>query len=208
MSLTLVTPPASLAEMILDSVVTHIGAEYDLGASPVEPLDAAYILALTEAAVAWLDGPSGQLGRCLLEQTWRLTVDHHFPPVLLLTLPPVISIEALKYADDNGAEQTMDAADYRVTGVGTWLTEIAPAYGLAWPSVRWQRETIKVEFKAGYGDAAEDVPAPILQAIRMIVGHWWQNREAVNVGNITSEIPFGAKQLLSSYRVFRCPADA
>lgn len=208
MSLVLLNPPASLAAMMLDSVVTHIGAEQDLSGSPTEALDADYILALTEAAVAWLDGPNGTLGRCLLDQTWRLSIDHHFPPIIHLTLPPVISVESVTYADDNGTERTLAPSAYRVTGLGAWLTEIAPEYGLAWPSVRWQRETIGVAFKAGYGTSAEDVPAPILQAIRLIVAHWFQNREAVNVGNITSEVPFGAKPLLSPFRVFRSPPNA
>ena len=203
MSLTIVTAPASLAALLLDSVVTHIGAEQDLAASPAEPLDAPYILALTEAAVALLDGPAGKLGRCLLSQTWRLSIDHHFPPIIGLTLPPLQSVQSVKYTDDNGALLTLDAAAYRVTGTGSWLTEIAPAYGTAWPSVRWQREAILVEFVAGYGDGAEDVPPPILQAIRLLVAHWWQNREAVNVGNITSEIPLGVRSLLNPYRVFR-----
>lgn len=201
--LKLVSPPASLAALMLESVVTHVGAEQDLSASPAEPLDAAYLLALTEAAVAMLDGPEGRLGRCLLEQTWRLTIDHHFPPIIGIALPPVLSIEAITYVDDAGADQTLNPSNYRVAGAGAWLTEVYPAYGLTWPAVRWQKEAIGVEFKAGYGDTADDVPAPILQAVRMLVGHWFQNREAVNVGNITSEIPLGVRTLIQPFRVYR-----
>ncbi len=203
-ALTLVTPPASLAAALYDSVLAQLSADVDTGESPTPPLpDAEYILALTEAAVALLDGPDGKLGRCLLEQSWRQTVDHCWPPVIGLTLPPLKSVDSVMYIDANGAEQTLSPSLYRVTGAGSWLTEISPACGQSWPSVRWQTEAIWVTFTAGYGTGAEDVPAPLLQAIRLLVGHWYQNREAVNVGNITGEIPLGVRTLLSPYKVFR-----
>lgn len=203
-ALTLVTPPASLAALIYDSVLTQLSADVETGESPTPDVpDAQYILALTEAAVMLLDGPSGKLGRCLLSQTWRQTVDHCWPPVIGLTLPPIQSVDAVKYIDGDGVQRTLAPSAYRVTGAGSWLTEIAPAYGQTWPTVRWQAETIEVEFTSGYGTGADDVPAPILQAIRLLVGHLYQNREAVNVGNITGEIPFGVRSLLAPLKVFR-----
>lgn len=207
MALTIVTPPASLAALILDSVVDHFNAEIDTGESPSPTVtDIAYIEALTEAAVTMLDGPNGRLGRCLLEQTWKQTIDYNFPAVIELRLPPISAVGSIKYYDDDGALQTLSAGLYRVNGQGSWLTEIAPAYGESWPTVRYQRATIEVTFTAGYGDALADVPPPILQAIRMLTWHWYDNRSAVERTQF-AEMPFGVRSLLAPYRVFTCPAS-
>lgn len=40
----------------------------------------------------------------------------------------------------------------------------------------------------------------IWSAILLLVGHWYSNREAVNVGNITSEIPLGVDNILFLFR--------
>lgn len=38
-------------------------------------------------------------------------------------------------------------------------------------------------------------------AMLLIIGHWYANREAVNIGNIVAEIPMGTEALLRPYRV-------
>lgn len=47
--------------------------------------------------------------------------------------------------------------------------------------------------------ADEDVQLAML----LLVGHWFANREAVNVGNITSQLPLGFDALVSPYRWYR-----
>jgi hypothetical protein len=37
----------------------------------------------------------------------------------------------------------------------------------------------------------------------MLLGHWYNIREAVNIGSVTSEIPLGVEALLSPYRYSR-----
>lgn len=44
-------------------------------------------------------------------------------------------------------------------------------------------------------------PRPILQAMLLLVGHLYANREAVNVGNIVNTMPYAVEWLLSSYVV-------
>jgi uncharacterized phage protein (predicted DNA packaging) len=34
------------------------------------------------------------------------------------------------------------------------------------------------------------------QAMLLLIGHWYEHRESVNIGNITSNIPMGAEMLL------------
>jgi hypothetical protein len=37
-------------------------------------------------------------------------------------------------------------------------------------------------------------------AIMLLVSHWYENREPVNIGNITSTLPFGVQALLGPHR--------
>lgn len=37
-------------------------------------------------------------------------------------------------------------------------------------------------------------------ALMLLVGHWYENREPVNIGNIVSTLPFGFESLLEPYR--------
>jgi uncharacterized phiE125 gp8 family phage protein len=46
------------------------------------------------------------------------------------------------------------------------------------------------------------VPEAIKQAMLMLVAHWYENRETVNAGSLTSSIPFGADQLLVNNTVW------
>jgi uncharacterized phiE125 gp8 family phage protein len=46
------------------------------------------------------------------------------------------------------------------------------------------------------------IPAPILAAMKLLIGHWYSNREAVNVGNIVSVVPKTVDDLLYPFRVF------
>ena len=40
----------------------------------------------------------------------------------------------------------------------------------------------------------------ILLALMLLVGHWFENREPVNVGNTVTTFPFGFESLLQPYR--------
>ena len=63
---------------------------------------------------------------------------------------------------------------------------IALKFTPSWRVTRRQPEAVTVEYKAGYGDAAIDVPSSAKTCIKMIVLSWW-NREA-SVGTLTQRI--------------------
>lgn len=42
----------------------------------------------------------------------------------------------------------------------------------------------------------------IRAAMLLLIGHWYANREAVNIGNITSPVPFAVGSLLQPYRIY------
>ncbi|KKY78708.1 phage protein [Enterobacter cloacae] len=69
----------------------------------------------------------------------------------------------------------------------------------------WTRRTLyEKESSSGYADD----PAPILldddvkAAMLLLIGHWYANREAVNIGNITTAVPLAVESLLQPYRIY------
>ena len=58
----------------------------------------------------------------------------------------------------------------------------------------------EVAFTAGYGDEPEDVPAPIRQALLLLVAHWFERREPVVLGAAPQEVPATVAGLLLPYR--------
>jgi uncharacterized phiE125 gp8 family phage protein len=103
---------------------------------------------------------------------------------------------AISYLDDGGTSQPL--LGYRLsTGKrpARLLATSASGSGFAvGPDAVW------ATYMAGYPTPA-DVPQALKQAMLLLVGHWYGNREAVNVGNITSELPFTVQALLAPYRL-------
>lgn len=77
-----------------------------------------------------------------------------------LPMPPLVSVTSLKYLDSDGVEQTYDAANYIVSGVGG-RGRITLKSGSTWPTVGAYPEALRIRFVAGY----VTVPEPIEQAI-------------------------------------------
>lgn len=159
--LTLVTAPASAA-LTLAEVKSHLRVDH----ADEDTL----ITALIADATAMIDGPDG-IGFCMVAQTWRLTLDT-FPACIRLPLRPAVSVSSLTYLDTAEVEQTLPAASYRVSIAGGQGV-ITPATGTAWPGTASVTGAIKVNFVAGTG-----VPAPLRQAMLLMIGDSYHNREA------------------------------
>ena len=200
--LTLKTAPASLADVMLQEVCDHLRQIAALDESPsIAPADLAHIEALTESAVAMLDGPQSKTRRALLSQTWTLCLDS-FLTEIPLRLPPVQSIVSVKYRDTAGYLQTLGASKYKLSGARSWDPIVAPAYGETWPAIRGDKGSVIVEFIAGYGSGLGDVPPELRQAIRMLVAHWYAEREAVGFAT-PHALPLGVADLIQPFRVYR-----
>jgi len=151
---------------------------------------------LIEAATSMLDGYSGILGRCLVTQTWQVSADH-FCQTMRLPLG-ASGISSVKVRNSAGQLSTVASSNYdlRADALGSYV-RFKDAY--SYPTDLAETQGITIEFDAGYG-AAEEVPAAIKQAMHLLVAHWFANRESVNVGNITTALPFAVDALLAPYR--------
>lgn len=144
--------------------------------------DALIGLRLT-AAREWVEE---RLGRALVNQTWRFTLDE-FPrdSVIRPPRPPVVSVTSLKYIDLAGAEQTIDAADY-VARTDREPAEISPTYLGTFPTPRSEQGAVRLTYVAGYGAAAADVPSAIRAAILLRLGDLHAIHEETITGTIVA----------------------
>jgi uncharacterized phiE125 gp8 family phage protein len=187
MGLVLVTPPTaepvSLAEAKAFSRVDH-DWENDLLTSLVS---AARIAAETET------------GRQIVTAAWQLTLDA-WPDGCEITLPrPALqSVQSVTYYDPDGTQQTFSSSDYWTSIAGV-KGRIVLKPSASWPDLEEGRpDAIQINFLSGYGDPSS-VPDGLKTAIGLLVGHWYEHREAVVEGTITALRPLGWKFLIQNY---------
>lgn len=165
------------------------------GESPAHP-DAAMISALVTAAREFVEDHCGiAVSPC----QWRYTLPTLADPIRI-PMGPVRSVDQVTYLDNDGVRQVLSPSLYEVTTdeliVRGWQ-EIYPNYR-AWP------DSVHVEFTAGYTDSLspndDPVPLRIKQAVLLIVGHLYENREQSVIGTIVAELPLGVWALLRPFR--------
>ena len=112
----------------------------------------------------------------------------------------VSSITHIKYFDSDNSEQTL--------ATSVWLSDInhQPArIGLkpnqSFPSLAERINAVNCKYVVGYGSAASDVPEGIREAVLLIVGNLYENRQEVVVGRIATELPKSAQYLLEQYKI-------
>lgn len=163
----------------------------------------AVIGALLNAAIAHLDGYSGILGRCLVNQTWRQPFDG-WPENGILRLPfPNVSSTGLElhYLDRLGDDETVLAAQYELLhdSRGAYL-RMRDAFTA--PDLEDDRAApVWVIFTAGYGETDASVPAAIRAAILLITGDLYENRENTVISDARVQaMPIAADRLLTPFR--------
>lgn len=134
--------------------------------------------------------------RAFITQTLRLDLDR-FPEEIRLPRPPLSSVSSVSYVDVDGATQTF--TDYTVDDYDP--ARLVPAYGYSWPSTRDVNKAVSVTYVAGYGAAGSSVPAPIRQAMLILIAHAFEYREPVIVGQTIAEVPMSVDMLLNPYRL-------
>lgn len=131
--------------------------------------DDTLIVSLEAAAVPWLDGWHGVLGRCITPQVWTVLLPAGGPH--RLPLPDVSHIAV----DDGHADLAPDWLEGSVT-----LSHAANVTMTITPS--------------------EHVAQVARQIIKMLVGHWYENRASVVTGTIATQLPLGVEMLLRTIK--------
>ncbi|KVE27737.1 hypothetical protein WI93_11925 [Burkholderia vietnamiensis] len=118
-----------------------------------------------------------------------------------IPFPRLQSVDAVKYIDALGVQQTMDSSLYVVDNVSE-PGVLTPKTGTYWPDTLNTTNAVQISFTAGYGDAA-DVPAGIKSWILVRVATLYENREEVAILNRgqAHDLPY-VDQLLDPYRIW------
>lgn len=110
---------------------------------------------------------------------------------------PLVSITHVKTYDDADNATTWPSAQY-FADVATQPGRIVKRTGYSWPTFTRPANGIEIQFIAGFGANASDVPPPIRQAILMTVAYLYEHR-----GDAVVEMPGISKQLLMPYKEAR-----
>ncbi|MGZ2429590.1 head-tail connector protein [Rhizobium redzepovicii] len=155
--------------------------------------DDAYIDGLIAAAGDWLFGENSWIGRSAPDSEWELTLCAFPSGKLDIPRPPLVSVDGVFYTpSDGGAEQ--EITGFRTIGEGA-NGYILPAKNEDWPSTDGEPESVRIEFTAGYSA----LPASIKHAALLLIGHWYENREAATEAKL-SDMPLAVDALLMPYR--------
>ena len=141
----------------------------------------------------------GIIKRRLITTGLRAGFDR-FCPVMQLPYSPVQSVDSIKYTDEMGAVNTLAETGYLVDLVSDPV-RITPAYSVPWPSIRPTVGAVSIEYTVGYGDAADDVPRPIRQAVVSLVIDMFEHPEESMEINLHENRTVG--YMLNAYR--NCP---
>lgn len=181
--------PITLAEAI-----QHARAYADSGEAQPGALISRLITRARQAA-------EQELCMSLVQKTVEVALSHFYPSVIELPYGPVRAITSITYADTAGVDQVLAADQYRIDPY-VYPTMLLPAYNVDWPEVRYDVNAVRIRYTVGYPSTdspPEVVPEPILQAMHLMISHWFNNRDAVGDDSL-AEIPRGAKHLLGFYR--------
>lgn len=139
-------------------------------------------------------------GLTLNTQGWSLFLDA-WPGngAIALPLAPVRSVGAIKLHDAAGGHEVMLPADYTLDLAGRPARIVVTGERLS-PGRRLNG--IEIAFLAGFGDGADDVPAPIRQALLLLVAHGFERREPV-AADEANDVPMTVASLLAPWREMR-----
>ena len=105
------------------------------------------------------------------------------------------TIDRITYWDSNESSSAF-AATYWYSDTDSDPGRAVLRYGEEWPTATLDsRNPIRVQYICGYGKDPSSVPEPIRQAMKIIIGNLYVNRES-------GEIPQVSKTLLKDYRLF------
>lgn len=173
--------------------------------------DDGYLETLIAAATSWVEA---WLGRALVNRTYTYKVDGFpgqcvwsDPPTwqhggeILLPYPTLQSVTSVTYRDTETTTATLNASTEYEVDTGSLPGRIRLRYGASWPNTLGHPQSVTIVYVAGFGMTGEMVPEQIRHAIRLLVAHLYENREATSPLAI-NQVPYGIEALLMPWRCF------
>ena len=125
---------------------------------------------LIELVTAATEQFESDTDRVCMEQTFALSFPGFTAFPIDLFKRPVFAVNQITYIDDDGASQTLDPAEYKLS---TARRQVRLLGGPPWPNVsRSVGDAVTIEFVAGVPEQSQ-VPRLYVQAITLLVGAWF-----------------------------------
>jgi uncharacterized phiE125 gp8 family phage protein len=140
------------------------------------------------------------LGLALITQSWSWFIDR-WPKGQKLALPlrPVQALAAVRLWRTDGSSEVLPLDQLFLDGQAQPARLVWLGAGPPFDPGR-RANGIEVAFTAGYGAAAGDVPATIRHALLLLVAHWYEHREPVEIGSGINAVPAMVTELLGPHR--------
>lgn len=181
--ITLTTPPSNTP--LLATAKEHLAVE--TSASD------ALIQRFVDAAVRYVEIASRT---SLFDQSRTLVLDS--PPdddfIQLYSQP-------LKTITSFTTYNTLDVADTTFTQFTADVvgTRLLLNYGYYWPTYLRDNSAVKIVYVSGHGATVAALPPNLVQAVMLLVGHWFANRESGGC-TVTPELAMGVSDLAGQVR--------
>lgn len=181
------TSSTSTEPLTLAQAKAHLRVEH--------AVEDAFITALIVAARDYCERLSG---RSLIPHTFLLTLDR-FPSYgqdIVLAHGPVTAVTSINYyASDLTDTLMVVSTDYR-TALQFMPARIRlPLASTVWPDTARADDAVRIVYTGG-GSA----PTSATQAMLLLIGHWYENRESVVTGTVSTELQITVRSLLDAVR--------
>lgn len=204
-SLQLITPPAR-EPWTLNQAKDHLRIERDF--TDEDDQIELYMLAAREYV-------EGAFNLCLLEQLWEMSLPNFpYEDTIRFPLWPVREVTYFRYTDLSDVTNIMSVGGLASgatlrTRLSRKPAEIILAFGQSWPGTVLQTgDGIRIGLSCGYvrGDSPETLPIPnkVLQAMRLLLSHMYENRAVVTLGTLdtTTPLAIGLMHLIGNDRLY------
>lgn len=189
-----VDPPVG-EPLDLDAVKAHLRVDF----SDEDAMILGYISAARELI-------ENECSRALMTQTVELGLDDFpcYEDRIRLPRGQLQAIQSFTYTDVDSVTHTMVAGtNYRLNQYSEPAEVVLP-FNAVWPSVMLDTAApVIIRFTCGYV-SADDVPVKVKQAMLMLIGDWYVNREDVVIGRtstVAAKLPNGFDRLTTNLRL-------
>ena len=156
--------------------------------------DDAYISTLITVARELVEKETRQIWTAA---TYKVSYDT-FPGTDTIIIPDITniaSITSLQYFDNNANDLTWPSSNYYLAS--TLPCRIVKKTASSWPSTDSQPDNVRLKLVTATPTGG--VPKPLLQAMLLIIGHFYENRQEV-ADRIYYTMPKASEFLLTPYR--------
>lgn len=180
------TSPPAIEPLTLDEAKLHLRV--------TSTADDALITALIVTARQLCESFTGL---SLIERDYSLYLDAWPASAVLLPRPPLVSVQLVNIYDAAGDAAAFDAANYTVGAAGM-PGRIVLNDGVSPPQPGRSGDGLEIQFTAGFGAAADNVPTPLVQGIKQLLAHLYERRGEDTGAALRAS---GAENLFQPFRV-------